>query len=104
MIRTTRRSSNSLDMKFTDTEQEHIVMDGELWLRSSQCVLGYINATGESIIGDGWFKTGDLVEDRGGVWLGIVGRKSDVIHKGGQKLQPADMGSFLIGHPEVADC
>lgn len=104
IIQTVSRSSGSLDIKFTDSEQEHKIVDGELWLRSPQAVLGYLNAPQDCFTEDGWFKTGDLVEEKGDGWMKIAGRKRDVINVGGQKVLPTEVESFLLGCPEVADC
>ena len=104
VIKTKSRSSDSLDIKFTDAEQEHKIVDGELWLRCRQSVLGYINAPNKFFTEDGWFKTGDMVEEKGEGWFKIVGRKRDVINVGGLKVLPAEIESFLLGHPQVADC
>ena len=39
------------------------VVDGELWIKSKTGILGYINQNNESFSDDGWFKTGDLVQE-----------------------------------------
>ena len=42
-----------------------------------------------------------MIEERGN--LVIVGRKKDMIIRGGQNIYPAEIESFLIGHPKVQD-
>jgi fatty-acyl-CoA synthase len=53
--------------------------------------------------GAGWLHTGDLVtmDDRG--YLRIVGRRSDMIIRGGENIAPAEVEAVLRAHPDVAD-
>jgi non-ribosomal peptide synthetase component E (peptide arylation enzyme) len=52
---------------------------------------------------EGWVATGDIgvIDERGN--LVIVGRKKDMIIRGGQNIYPAEIESLLIGHPKVQD-
>jgi acyl-CoA synthetase (AMP-forming)/AMP-acid ligase II len=52
---------------------------------------------------DGWLRTGDLgyVDDDGYVY--IVGRRNDVINRGGDKIYPVEVEHVLAMHPDVAD-
>ena len=45
-------------------DQEYKVVDGELWLKGDNLMLGYYNEPelNAKVFEDGWFKTGDLVE------------------------------------------
>ncbi|MEU3302191.1 long-chain fatty acid--CoA ligase [Streptomyces sp. NPDC006678] len=54
-------------------------------------------------IRDGWFYTGDLgrVDEDGYFW--IVGRKKDVIIRGGYNVYPREVEDVLYEHPAVAD-
>jgi acyl-CoA synthetase (AMP-forming)/AMP-acid ligase II len=51
----------------------------------------------------GWFRMGDLAkwDDNGN--LVIVGRKKDLIIRGGQNIYPADVEATLKTHPSIAD-
>lgn len=73
-------------------------------MRSPQAIWGYINAPNKSFTEGGWFKTGDIVEEKGDGWVRIVGRKGDIINVGGQKVLPTEIESFLLGHPQVLGC
>jgi acyl-CoA synthetase (AMP-forming)/AMP-acid ligase II/acyl carrier protein len=78
---------------------------GELALRGPTITRGYDNdpdATASSFR-DGWFRTGDLgyLDTEG--YLFIVGRLKEIIHKGAQKVAPAEVESALLGHPDVVD-
>jgi acyl-coenzyme A synthetase/AMP-(fatty) acid ligase len=64
-------------------------------------MLGYINAD-SPFTDDGFLITGDLVETDG-EWIRILGRQSDIINVGGQKVYPAEVEAVLLECPEVVD-
>ncbi|SEK00963.1 class I adenylate-forming enzyme family protein [Paraburkholderia diazotrophica] len=104
IVSTTSISSNSLFMKFNDASTEYKVVDGELWLRSTRQILGYLNHPSDSFTDDGWFRTGDLVEQGEDGSVRIRGRRKEVINVGGEKVFPAEVESVLLKHPWVRDC
>lgn len=77
------------------------VVDGTLRIRAQSAMLGYLNAP-SPYDEEGWFDTGDEVERRGDL-IRILGRRSDVINVGGQKVFPAEVESVLLQMPEVAE-
>lgn len=101
---TSSKSSDSLYMKIEDSNQEYKIVDNELWLRSKTQVLGYLNASMDSFTSDGWFKTGDLVEELDDGYLKIIGRSKEVINVGGQKVLPAEVESVILSMDEIDDC
>jgi len=52
---------------------------------------------------DGWLHTGDLARLDGDGYLYIVGRKKDVIIRGGNNIHASDVEAALLEHPAVAD-
>lgn len=104
IVSTTSLSSDSLYMKFNDPSIEHRIVDGELWLRSTRQILGYLNHPSDSFTDDGWFKTGDMVEQGPDGSLRVRGRRKEVINVGGEKVFPAEVESVLMRHPAVVDC
>ena len=64
-------------------------------------MLGYLNAP-SPFDAEGFFDTGDLVETDG-EWVRFLGRKSDVINVGGNKVHPAEVESVLLQMDNVAD-
>ncbi len=61
------------------------IVDGELFLRTENAMIGYLNAP-DPFDADGWYATGDLVEyDSSQQFFRILGRKSDIINVGGEK-------------------
>lgn len=104
IVSTTSMSSDSVYMKFNDPSIEHKIVDGELWLRSARQILGYLNHPSDSFTEDGWFKTGDVVEEGPDGFLRVRGRRKEVINVGGEKVFPAEVESVLMRHPGVRDC
>ncbi|XP_077979631.1 medium-chain acyl-CoA ligase ACSF2, mitochondrial-like [Glandiceps talaboti] len=77
---------------------------GELCIRSPYVMLRYDcdeESTTAAISASRWYHTGDLchVEEDG--CLHIVGRKKDVIVKGGQNINPLEVERILIKHPKI---
>jgi len=104
IARVNSRSSTSLDIKIDDPNLEYKVVNGELWLKSKTQILGYLNASMESFTDDGWFCTGDLVEQSEDGYLKIIGREKEVINVGGEKVLPAEVESQLLTIDGVEDC
>lgn len=101
---TSSKSSDSLFMKIEDEKSEFKIVDNELWLKSKTQVLGYLNASMESFTSDGWFKTGDLVEELEDGYLKIIGRSKEVINVGGQKVLPSEVESVILSMSQISDC
>lgn len=98
------KSSGSVRLKFDDPDTEFRIVDNELWIRSKTQIMGYLNAPMDQFTVDGWFKTGDLVEqDREG-YLVFTGRINEVINVGGLKVLPQEVESVLMESPYVANC
>ena len=103
IIKTSSKSSDSLLIKFDDPNQQTKIVDGELWIKSDIKVSGYINHENNSFTDDGWFKTGDLVEEYDGGYLKIKGRKSEVINIGGEKVMPVEVENVILNLDFVDD-
>jgi acyl-CoA synthetase (AMP-forming)/AMP-acid ligase II/acyl carrier protein len=78
---------------------------GEIALRGPTITRGYDNdpAATSSAFRNGWFRTGDIGYLDKERYLFIVGRLKEIIHKGAQKVAPAEVEAALLGHPDVAD-
>ena len=104
IIKTKSKSSTSLLMKFDDLDQEVKIVNNELWIKSNTRVLGYINHHNNSFTNDGWFKTGDLVEEKENGYYRIVGRKSKIINVGGEKVLPIEVETVILDLNYILDC
>jgi acyl-coenzyme A synthetase/AMP-(fatty) acid ligase len=104
IAKTSSLSSTSTYLKIDDPDQEYKIVNGELWLKSKTQILGYINHSNESFTSDGWFKTGDLVEEGSEGYIKVVGRTKEIINVGGEKVMPAEVESIILELPWVKDC
>lgn len=81
--------------------------EGELWIKGPQVMKGYLNnpkATAETIVEDGWLRTGDLglIDDNGELW--IRDRLKELIKFKGFQVAPAEVEAALLELPGIADC
>lgn len=78
---------------------------GEIAALGPSVHLGYhanAAANAEAFTADGWFRTGDLgrIVDRAGN-VEIVGRRKEIINRGGKKFFPREVEELLYTHPKV---
>lgn len=101
ILRSKSKDSSSLWVKVGGKEFKIKVVDGKLWIKSESAMLGYLNAP-SPFDADGFLDTGDMVEQQG-EWLKILGRQSEIINVGGEKVYPAEVESIILDMPEVDD-
>ena len=80
---------------------EHKIVEGVLWIRSASAMLGYLNSP-SPFEADGWFNTQDLVECDG-AYIRILGRKSELINVGGEKVHPTEIENVLLQLDNIKD-
>jgi len=79
---------------------------GELLIRGPQVFGGYWekrDETRKALIGDGWFRTGDIVEVDPDGFVSIVDRIKEIIITGGFNVMPSEVEAVLRQHPDVVD-
>jgi long-chain acyl-CoA synthetase len=79
---------------------------GELWVRGSSVIKGYINrpdATAASIT-DGWLHTGDVARIDENGFIFIVDRKKDMVLRGGENIYCTEVEAVIYRHPAIAEC
>jgi len=81
-------------------------MVGEVLVRGPNVMQRYFEnevATRESLIEDGWLRTGDLgkLDEQG--YLFITGRLKELIIKGGENIAPREIDDALYRHPDVVE-
>ena len=101
ILRAKSKSSDSLWVKVGGEDFQTRVVDGMLEIKAQSAMLGYLNAA-SPFTEDGWFKTGDAVEVEG-EYIRILGRKSEVINVGGEKVYPAEVESVIQLMPGVEE-
>lgn len=101
ILRSKSRSSDSLWVKVGGEGFETRIVNGMIEIKSKSAMRGYLNAP-SPFTKDGWFMTGDLVE-QDGEYIKILGRKSEIINVGGQKVYPAEVESVIQVVDNVAN-
>jgi acyl-coenzyme A synthetase/AMP-(fatty) acid ligase len=101
VLRAKTRAVDSLWVKVGGEGYQLRVVDGILQIKAESAMLGYINAP-SPFTSDGYLITGDLVE-QDGEWLRILGRQSDIINVGGQKVYPAEVEAVILEQSIVID-
>jgi long-chain acyl-CoA synthetase len=101
VLRSQSKDSDSLWVKVGGEGFETKVVDGTLWIRAASAMVGYLNAP-SPFDEEGWLNTEDLVEVDGD-YIRILGRRTDMINVGGQKVYPAEVESVLLELDNVRD-
>jgi acyl-CoA synthetase len=92
------------DQENPDIEVRETGAIGEIGTRGALLMLGYFNnqsATENSFNAGGWFMSGDLGRMDAQGNLQIVGRKKDLIIRGGHNIHPSRIENLAIKHPAV---
>ena len=79
---------------------------GELLIRGPQVMLGYWKspeATAETLVGDGWLRSGDITRMDEDGYVYIVDRAKEMIKYKGYQVAPAELESVVMEHPAVMD-
>lgn len=101
---TVSQSSASTFFKLADDGTEFRIVDGELQLKTQSQFLGYLNQATDNVTEDGWFRTGDLVEQNAEGYLRIQGRQKELINVGGLKVLPMEIENLLLKSELIDDC
>jgi fatty-acyl-CoA synthase/long-chain acyl-CoA synthetase len=77
---------------------------GEIAVRTPSLMEGYYKrseATTQAMDGDGWYYSGDLglIDDQG--YVKVLGRRGDLILRGGANIYPAEIENYLLAHPKI---
>ncbi|MDE2652866.1 MAG: long-chain fatty acid--CoA ligase [Gemmatimonadota bacterium] len=101
ILRSKSESDHSLRMKIGGEDYETRVVEERLFIRARSSMLGYLNAP-SPFDDEGWFDTGDSVVQEGD-YLRILGRESDIVNVGGQKVYPAEVEQVIAEMDGVID-
>ncbi len=94
-------SSSSTWLTFDRTQCDVRIVDGLLEVKVKTSMLGYINAPSPFTF-DGYLKTGDAVLQEGDRYR-VLGRQSDLINVGGEKVYPGEIENVLRNMPGVLE-
>ncbi|GBD88596.1 long-chain-fatty-acid--CoA ligase FadD13 [bacterium BMS3Abin03] len=101
VLRSKSKSDDSLWVKIGGEGFNTRIVDGMLQIKADSAMLGYLNAP-SPFTDDGYFITGDAVEVNG-EYIKILGRKSELINVGGEKVYPAEVEDVILQLNNVAD-
>jgi len=101
IMATKSESSDSLWMKVGGDGFETKIVDDLLYIKADSAMMGYLNAP-SPFDEEGWFNTKDEVEQRNG-YIKILGRTTDLINVGGEKVYPIEVESVLLQIDGVLD-
>ncbi|MFG1334024.1 AMP-binding protein [Xanthobacter autotrophicus] len=95
------------ELAIFDSERKTILPPGEvgeLATRGPHVAAGYFNdpqRTDETFRTDGWLFTNDLARMDADGYIRLVGRKKDIVNRGGLKISAREIEDLLIEHPAV---
>jgi acyl-coenzyme A synthetase/AMP-(fatty) acid ligase len=92
------KARDSLWMQIGGKGIETKIEDGVLFIRSANRMLGYLNAPSPFV--DGWYDTGDIVEQDAD-YIKVVGRAKEILNVGGLKILPGEVERVALLHPDV---
>lgn len=103
-LRIVSKTSESLYFKIIDKNTEYKIIENELWLKSKNNILGYLNIENSDNLENNWFKTGDIVKTDEDGFIKIIGRKKEIINVGGNKVYPTEVENIILQMNEIKDC
>lgn len=97
-----------IEVKVVDDDRSTLVIEevGEQASRGPNVFLGYFKQpelTNSYLDDDGWYYSGDLCKLFDNDYIRIVGRKKDIIIRGGQNISPVEIEDILYKHPSIQD-
>jgi acyl-CoA synthetase (AMP-forming)/AMP-acid ligase II len=101
VLRSKSESDDSVWVKIGGDGFDIKVIDGVLWVHSEANMIGYLNAP-SPFDAEGWMCTGDRVELKGD-YMRIMGRQSEMINVGGQKVFPVEVENVLLQAENVRE-
>lgn len=101
VLRSKSKSNDSLWVKIGGEGYKVRVVNDMLQIKADSAILGYLNAP-SPFTEDGWFITGDKVLQDGD-YFKILGRESEIINVGGEKVYPAEVESVILEIDNVSE-
>lgn len=102
IVSTKSESSYSLWVRVGGDGVETKIVDDILYIRTKSAMIGYLNAP-SPFDDNGWFNTKDKVEVKEDGYMKILGRVTDLINVGGEKVYPIEVEGTLLKFEGVKD-
>jgi len=102
------RCMQRLEIKVADSQGNPVPIgqQGEIWARGYPVMVEYYGdpeKTKETLTSSGWLRTGDdATMDEDG-YLYYIGRKKELIIRGGVNIYPIEVEKTIIEHPSIAE-
>jgi len=98
---------DGIDVKIVDPQGREAPIEtaGELLIKTPAAMSGYWwdqKATAE-VLQDGWIHSGDVARRDVDGYIWFVGRKKEIIVRGGSNISPREVESVLVAHPAVIE-
>lgn len=100
-FRTKSKNNESKWIKMNDKKVKMKIKDSKLYVKTDSSMLGYLNDK-NPFDEEGYYPTGDLVEVEG-EYIRIIGRETEIINVGGEKVLPLEIENLISEIPEVLD-
>lgn len=105
VVPTVSKSSDSTYFKIVGEQYQTKIVNGILKIKAPSTMIGKIVFSGvkygfQEVSHEQWFDTNDVVE-QDGEFIRVLGRDSDIINVGGNKVYPAEIESCLFHHPAI---
>jgi len=106
---TVGRLHPGIEIKILDDDGKEVEPGqvGTLWFKGPGNSIGYyrdlVKTMSEAFDKEGFAAPGDLVTVTDDRYLKIMGRKKDIIIRGGQNIYPKEIEDYLLAHPKVTN-
>ena len=101
VMKSISENNNSVWIKIGGDGYSTRIIDGILQIKAKSAMMGYLNAE-NPFTEDGWFITGDEVLQKGD-YIKILGRKSEIINVGGEKVYPSEVENVVLEMENVVE-
>ncbi|HET6966457.1 MAG TPA: AMP-binding protein [Acidimicrobiales bacterium] len=94
-----------VEVRDADGRKVEAGAEGELYVRGPNTCVGFFDdaeRTSATFGPDGWVRSGDLVTVDADGYLTVVGRRKEIIIRGGINIAPREIEELLTGFDEVA--
>ena len=96
-----------MEVQVRDEEGRRLVdAEGEIFVRGPSTSVGFYadaGRTAATYTDDGWIRSGDMGIVDGDGNLRVVGRKKEIIIRGGLNIAPREIEDLLLRHPAVSE-
>jgi fatty-acyl-CoA synthase len=103
----TGRAHLLVDLRVVDEDDRDVEPGetGEVITRGPHIMKGYLNLpeANQEAFRNGWFHTGDIARIDADGFITIVGRKKEMIIRGGENIYPREIELVLNSHPKIKE-